>query len=266
MIAVLAGGALACAVLMWCQPDGDRRLRNLLNERSHHRGPGRTVLVAAGTVALVVAVVLVAPGLLAWIVIVAVIGSTLAWVTRQHLYSSRAARQAAQIAQACQVIAAQLRIGRTPTQALDTAAQDCNVLAGCVSAQQIGADVADVLLELSTRPGCAGLANLSRAWRLCERTGGPLSPTTRRVADAISAERQLQSEIAAELAVPRATGKLLAMLPVVGVAMGFMAGGDPLSFLVSTLPGRACLAGAVLFACAGLLWTELIASRAVRRP
>lgn len=265
MSALVAGLLAALAFLAWTAPAGELRLGAQGSAPRRWRGPRPVLVVPAVIAVALVAVVLTAPGMLAWAVIVCAVGSTLGWVTHQHRRDARAARNSAQVARACEVIAGQLQIGRTPGQALATAAEECEVLVACASAHQVGADVTEALAAAASEAGCAGLSGLARTWRLCERTGSRLSPAAQRVAQAVAAEGQLQSETAAELAVPRATGKLLAMLPVVGVAMGFLAGGDPVSFLTSTLPGRACLAAAVLLACAGLMWTELIASRAGRQ-
>lgn len=265
MTGLLAGVMAAVAFLTWTNQAQEGRLRTEVSGPRRRRGPHRLVLVPVAVGMALAFVVLVAPGMLAWAVIVCAVGGTLCWVARQHRRDTTASKNSAQVARACEVIAAQLQIGRTPGQALAIAAEECEVLVVCVSAQQVGADVADVLTTAAGEPGCAGLAGLARTWRLCERTGSRLSPAAQRVAQSVAAEEQVRSEIAAELAVPRATGKLLAMLPVVGIAMGFFAGGDPVSFLTSTLPGRACLAAAVLLACAGLMWTEFIALRAGRQ-
>ena len=61
---------------------------------------------------------------------------------------------------------------------------------------------------------------------------------------------------------PRATGRLLTALPLLGIGMGFVSGGDPVAFLTTTMIGKACLVGAVVLVCAGLVWTELLATRA----
>lgn len=265
MSGLLAAVMAAVALLIWTRPAEDGRLRDRPSVRTRRPGPRRLVLGLSAVGAVLVAVVLTAPGMLAWVVILGAVGGTLGWVGLQHRRDASARKNSAQVARACEVIAAQLHIGRAPVQALAIAAEDCDALVACVSAQRVGADVAAALDAAAEEPGCAGLAGLARTWRLCERTGSRLSPAAQRVAKAVASENDLRSEIASELAVPRATGKLLAMLPVVGVGMGFLAGGDPVSFLTSTLPGRACLAAAVLLACAGLLWTELIASRAGRQ-
>ena len=53
--------------------------------------------------------------------------------------------------------------------------------------------------------------------------------------------------------------RLLAALPLAGVALGYGFGGDPLAFLAGSLPGQLSLIGGVSLGCAGVVWTEHIA-------
>ena len=69
--------------------------------------------------------------------------------------------------------------------------------------------------------------------------------------------------VAGELAAPRATGKLLAGLPLLGIAMGYLTGGDPVDFLINQPLGRIALAAAICLVCAGLVWTTLLGSAPV---
>ena len=75
----------------------------------------------------------------------------------------------------------------------------------------------------------------------------------RLVASTTQADR-LRAEIAAQLAGPRGTVRVLAVLPLVGVGMGMLMGADPIGFLLGGPIGWACLGIAVLLDTAGLLW------------
>ena len=62
--------------------------------------------------------------------------------------------------------------------------------------------------------------------------------------------------MAASLAPARATAKLLAGLPVFGLALGMSMGARPLDVPARQRPGLACLAGGLLLAGLGVLWVE----------
>jgi tight adherence protein B len=61
------------------------------------------------------------------------------------------------------------------------------------------------------------------------------------------------------LSAPRATSRLLAVLPLAGLALGYGFGGDPVGFLAGSAPGQLSLVVGVALGCAGVLWTERIA-------
>jgi tight adherence protein B len=115
------------------------------------------------------------------------------------------------------------------------------------------------------RPRDARLAELTAAvWRLAERTGAPAADLIDRIeADARSADRS-RAGAAAEAAGAQATALMMATLPVGGIALGYGIGFDPLPVLLHTPLGAACAIGAVLLQCAGLLWSDRLASGPVR--
>ncbi|RLP09790.1 type II secretion system F family protein [Propionibacterium australiense] len=259
---VLAAVMLALALGCLVGPSGAGRLRSVDETIRRPRRPtaGRLGVFAFAAGCLVAAAIM--PWALAWILIAAALGGTFAWVLWGHRWEKQALARAESVAQACRVISSQLRIGQAPHQALAVAAEECPALDGVLGAQRVGGEVAAALLAAGERPGCSGLASLGRAWELCERAGAPLAPVAQRVAENVSAEAQMRAEISGELAVARLTGRLLCALPAAGIAMGFLAGGNPISFLTTTRAGTICLAAAVVLACAGLVWTELLARRA----
>jgi tight adherence protein B len=94
------------------------------------------------------------------------------------------------------------------------------------------------------------------AARLAEQTGAPLAELVERIeADARAMDRA-RAAAAAQAAGARATGYLLAGLPIGGIALGYGIGVDPLDVLLHTPIGAACAFGAVVLQLAGLAWTE----------
>ena len=170
-----------------------------------------------------------------------------------------------EVANACSVIANQVRVGRIPAEALVVAAEDAPVLAVPSRVQRTGGDVVDALLEEAEQPGCRGLADLAHAWQVGTRTGAPMADLLDQVAKALRADQSIERTVAAELAGPRATGRVMAVLPLCGIGLGYLLGGDPLGFLVGGPVGWGCLIGGALLAACGVLWIEWLA-RQVGRP
>lgn len=171
----------------------------------------------------------------------------------------QAQRRRLEVARGCAAIASQVRVGRVPSEALSAAAEDWPVLAAARRAQQLGGEVAQALLAGADRPGCEGLGALARAWRLSTETGAPMASALDQVALSLRRDEALQRTVAAELAGPRATGTVMAILPVVGIGMGYLLGGRPLQFLLEGPLGWGCLVGGVGLACAGVLWVDRLA-------
>lgn len=171
----------------------------------------------------------------------------------------RTRQAAADVARACTVLATELELGRVPTAALTAAAGDCPVLAPAATVAHIGGNVIQTWERQATEPGHEGLLVLGRAWRVADVTGAPLATSLAAVAAALSSQEEVDRMIAGELAAPRMTGVVLALLPIAGVGLGYAIGGDPLGFLLTTPWGWVCLVAGTALACAGLLWTEQLA-------
>lgn len=73
---------------------------------------------------------------------------------------------------------------------------------------------------------------------------------------------QLVDELRAKaLAVPRATMRLLASLPMITIALGELLGARPLSFLFGSAIGGVCLLGGLMCCLIGLLWMRRLLVR-----
>ena len=180
----------------------------------------------------------------------------------QYRRRRSALRARAAVAHACTVLASYLRVGQVPAAALAIAAADCEVLRDGHHARTIGGDAVEVWRRQARRAGHSGLLELARAWQVSIETGAPMSTTLDQVAASLAADQTLTHVVNGELAAARATGKVMAVLPVCGIGIGYLLGGDPARWLLSGPAGWTCLVSGVLLACAGVLWIETLARHA----
>lgn len=167
--------------------------------------------------------------------------------------------------------AAELAAGRPPEAALLRAASMfegpvSTGLAPVLASLRFRGDIAKALEETALRPGAGGLRMLAACWRIGADRGGALTAVVDGLVTALRDQEACRAEIAAHLAGPRATVRLLAVLPLLGLAMAAMLGARPLTFLFGTLPGYACLAGAAGLDALGLWWTSRIVRAAEAGP
>lgn len=186
--------------------------------------------------------------------------ATVAGLWRRHRREARAAQRREEVVDGCQLLAGLLRVGHVPVTALRIAAADTSIFAEAVAAQQVGGSVPGVLRKMGTEPGRQGLGELASAWDLADLTGASLTATLDALAERLDAARRISRVVSAELAAPRATGRLMAALPAFGLALGYAIGGDPGRFLLGSPLGQGCLILGVTLACGGVWWVELIAS------
>jgi tight adherence protein B len=261
-VAVLLAGAGGALLV----PDRVRwvhRLRPPAPRADRPLGPG--VLAVAVVVTVTVALATGA-ALLTLTAGVAVTTAVRVAVRRARRRRAEAARAA--VLDLLAGLAAELRAGSQPRDALAVVSATAPVLLAPVAAAA-RSPVADpaAALDLAARePGAAALADLAVAWRVVADTGAGLAGVVDRVAAGARADAAVRREVAAQLAGPRATAALLAGLPLAGVGLGAALGADPLGFLVGGRPGRICLLAGVLLVAAGTAWTDTVAARAEPAP
>ena len=93
---------------------------------------------------------------------------------------------------------------------------------------------------------------------LSEATGSALSSTLRRAAE--HAEESIDALLGREsaLAAPRATGRILSLLPFIGLGLGELMGTSPVSVLTGSIAGVCAGLVGVGLALAGRRWTAAL--------
>jgi tight adherence protein B len=177
------------------------------------------------------------------------------------------ANRRAAVIELCDGIAAELAAGRPAAAALADAARVLPAMPGLASvidAAENGDDVPAALTRAATTDGCEGLRLLAGCWRIGMDRGGMLAAVIEGLAEALRDEQSHREEVALQLAGPRATARLLAGLPALGLGMAAALGARPLTFLFTTLPGVLCLGLGTTLDALGLWWTARLASSAER--
>ncbi|WP_079146335.1 type II secretion system F family protein [Streptomyces lydicus] len=173
-------------------------------------------------------------------------------------------RRAAEVITLCAGVAGELRAGRQPVQALAAVRLPGLGAAGSavVAAARYGGDVPQALRAAARLPGAEGLTGMAACWQVAVEGGAALASGLERIAAGLRAQRDQRDELRAQLAGPRATALMLALLPAGGLLMGSALGADPLRVLLHTSAGWACLVAGGLLEWGGVVWTTHIVAAA----
>lgn len=112
----------------------------------------------------------------------------------------------------------------------------------------------------------AQLDAVGAACRLADRLGAPLAEVLERSADGVVEVAQAEGSLRVALAGPASTARLLAWLPVAGVALGWALGADPLVTLLDGGAGTVAGVLGVALAVAGRRWSRALVEGARRDP
>ncbi len=260
--AIGAAAASALALLL-ARPSGRWVLQARLGPRTTPRLSRRRQVGPLVRIALVAMIVVaaVATSRVALVIVAATAVGAALFVLRQvRISRARSAflRTRAQTIAALDLLAAELSAGILPRHAIETLVDDAPSLRRAAAAAAHGGDVVAALRAASAEPGARALADLAGAWQVAERAGAPLAHVLDRVATAVRDDAEVDRDVQAEAAPARATGRLMAVLPVLGLSLGAGMGADPVHVLTGTVEGASCLAGGVLLACAGVMWVDRI--------
>ena len=166
-----------------------------------------------------------------------------------------------QAVEACAVLAGELRSGRSPAEALGAAASVAagpvaSALEAAAGAARLGGDVPLALAAGAAASAVpAVLLGLSACWTVCSATGSGVAAAVDRFEEALRAEQAQLRAVDAELAGPRATAGLLAVLPLAGIGLAGALGAHPLRVLLETPVGLVALTAGLGLDLLGVWWT-----------
>lgn len=256
-IAVMAGLAVVL-LLVPSRGLGLKRLEPKANRATAAKNPWKicAAVCAAGAVTGVLA------SGLAVAATVGIIGSTIVWILVSRIRDKRAVRRREEVVRSAQILESLLALGHIPGSALALAGKECPVLEPAVAASGMGGRAWEVLEQMAQVPGQEGLAEIGRALKVSTVSGGSMRASLEQVRKNLEEAMDTAGIIAGELAGPRATGQILAFLPLVGLFIAFGIGADPVSFLTGSVLGRGCLLTGIGLACLGVIWSEILARQA----
>lgn len=204
------------------------------------------------------------------------------WWRRRELARERE-RERSRAMQACSALAGELRAGRSAAQSLEVAAglacgPSRTALLAAAAAAGMGGDVAGALRPALHTGGCVAggqrrdvgagtavpevLRALAACWSVCASSGSGLAVAVERLEQGLRADQEQRRAVQAELAGPRATAGVLAILPLAGLALAGVLGADPLHVLFETPVGLVCLLIGLGLDGLGVLWTGRMVARA----
>ena len=198
--------------------------------------------------------------------VVAFVGAR-AWLARRG--DERTEAELAALTEGLGALAADLRSGRSLDAATGAAVAACgDPVSGRGLALAIRAPNArSTGNPHGAVPGSAlqeALDRISAAVRLSTRTGCSLAAVASAVEDDLRARQRHRRELRSVTAAPRASARLLAGLPLLGLAMGSGVGADPWHVLTTTGTGQVLLVAGVALELTGLAWSARLVRRVVR--
>jgi len=270
--AVLAAGLGALAGWLLAPPPASSaalrsRLAVVGATSAPPRGSRRASAVLVPTAILVLLLVTAsrpAPTVLPLAATAAVVLGVGVLLLRRSRARVRASARRAEVMEACDALAAGLRAGQPPHRALDRVAADVALLVPAATAARLGGDVPAALRASARVEGAETLTFVASAWTVAQRSGAGLADVASSIAGAVRSETEQRRQVEVALGTSRSTARLLAGLPLMGVALGTGIDADPLGVLFGSAVGAWILLAGVTLASAGVLWVERLAEGALR--
>ena len=170
------------------------------------------------------------------------------------------------LAAGLRTLSAELRSGCTPIEALERAGGSPPLWPNALAAARFGDPVDVGLLHDAqvSKEIASQLRQLAACWQVGVMRGSGLALSVERLALSLRSQQELHATLRNELSAPRATSRMLALLPAIGVLMAYLLGADPIRWFLGTTAGLMVLAAAVVLTVIGTLWTRRIVSNVER--
>lgn len=187
-----------------------------------------------------------------------------AWRAARLRLSSAAtrARRRRDAIEALQAFSGELRAGQPMRRAIP-AALSAHASHACAAATW-GGDVAEALRRDADAQDIPLWRSVAACWQVSEASGAGLAAALDRLVVTARAAEEVRVQLESHLAAPRATARMLSLLPAMGILLGMTLGGDPLGWLLGSLIGRLCLVAGIALTLLGLWWVQRIAKRVER--
>jgi tight adherence protein B len=171
-------------------------------------------------------------------------------------------------------LAATLRAGLTPARALHYLASTqglvepgaMNLLVRQLATQAAaGSPLEPVWRREAQVRGSPALLAVAEGWALTERHGAPLVDVLDVVVGALRDAARTDAAVETALAAPRATARLLGVLPLGGLVLGELVGVHPVSVLLGTAAGRVVGCAGLGCTLAGRMWMRRLVAGVTAR-
>ena len=151
----------------------------------------------------------------------------------------------------------ELLAGKEPSVALQDSHRSHPITPHAARAARLGGDIAAALRKDATG-GPSLLTTVAGVWDIGSRSGLGLAEVLQQLCDGEARSRDVRRTLQVELAGPRATARLMSLLPVLGLGLGVLLGANPLEWLTTSPVGLAVLAAGIATNVLGYRWIRVI--------
>lgn len=161
-------------------------------------------------------------------------------------------------------LSAELSTGLPLDTALRRAGEDRDFMARSLGAARVGGDVPAALRADAEEFELVVLTALAAVWQVSAGSGAGLSDAAYRLGAAALQRERLRRDLASQMAGPKATARVLALLPLIGLVLGSGLGGSPFAWLLGTPAGWAILIIGLALEVVGVIWVRRLVGRVER--